>query len=875
MSLEDEFLIHLLEFTKKEYEYERKVPFFEIERNEFFISYANYIKRILEKCFHSDGVFHKDNMVYYVPFLLFRFIEEKEGWISLLEMNEFYDEYPEIKEKKMKDFNVCSLIRKLGFRRQLFLSQRNYILTIDYIHRHLIDFIKKEDGGKLKECDLYWFYQENPIIKPIIEKFGIRDIINYFSKNLSYYSKYCLVWKRGFIILSRRDNRNWNIIYDGIPEEFQINLGNFEKLSIRTIEESHKIILNSKPNSVSYQKGNKFNSSIDLKNLSEFFKFFKSLLFVEEMKLNVEISKYDMESAKLFLIYDSGYYLYKLDVPGLSERRPSILIGDTVLLKHNFPNHMESGKVWSINLDNIYISLPEYMEEKYYICDVHFKLNRKMFRMMQNALEKWADDPSLHKLFSSAPNNAISNNLKNDSSKYKVLSMELNSMQSKFINAVVSSCKTPFQFPLIIIGPPGTGKTTTIVESIIQVLKHKSKAKILVCTPSNSAGDQICERLINAFAKRVTNDHFKDFDMTKIMRINAAMRNPKTISSRINEECYVKRKDGVYVIPSDEEIKSVDIVVCTTITAGRLISSGLNIFSHIFCDEAGESLVGETLIPLSLKKKDTTIILAGDPKQLGPFIFSPLTLEYGMEISIFERLFNIRKMHLKKKHPTIDEFLSVGIFHLYENYRAHKSILEIYNEIFYDGVLKAKGDQTLIKFAGLKNPKIPVLFKHVDGFERNDKDSPSWYNLNEIDEIIKTLSQLKETNALNEKTVGIISPYRKHCEKITKALEHQTFPKEKIRVGSIESFQGDECDIIIISFVRSQKLYLAEDLKFNIGFINNPKRINVAISRAKSLLIMIGNAKLLYSDPGIFPILLQKIETMGCYEGPSYKNFQA
>ena len=231
-------------------------------------------------------------------------------------------------------------------------------------------------------------------------------------------------------------------------------------------------------------------------------------------------------------------------------------------------------------------------------------------------------------------------------------------------------------------------------------------------------------------------------------------------------------------------------------------------------------------------------------------------------------------MQIKKNHSKINQYLSVGIFHLYENYRSHERILNIYNEMFYEGVLKARGDQTLIRWEGLENPAIPVLFKHVEGFERNDQDSPSWYNLEELDEIIKILNQLHKTNALNTKTVGIISPYSKHCEKIKKALEHQVFSKDNIRVGSVEFFQGEESDITIISFVRSKKLYLAEDLQSNLGFIKDPKRINVAISRAKSLLIIIGNKEILNFEGNIFSILLQKIDKMGCYQGPSFENFQ-
>ena len=867
----DQFLISLSEFVKKEYEYERIVPFRVIKENPIFSSFSF---RKIENWFDSGGVLlDEDNMIYYLPFLLFCFVEEKKGWVSLLEMNKFYHEYPKIKEKIQK-IRVCSLICKLGFKRQLFLSNEKYILTVDYIHRYLIDFIKKTNKGKMKKCDLVYFCEEYPEIKPIIEKFGIEDFINFHFKNLSYYSKYYLILEKNFLILSRKDNKNWDRFFSDIPEEFLVHFGNFDKLSIIRIEESHTDILKSRPTSIYYQKENKFHCSINLAELKEFFLFFNDLLYVEEIKRITETSKYDMESAKLFSIRHEGFNLYKIDIPGLCERRSSTLKGVILKLKDNLTNIVIEGKIRFVNLDNIYVSLPKNMTDDILIFDVRFEFNRTNFKAMHETFVKWAEDEKLHKLFTCSQYDRLSPYLKNSSPTYNALTMKLNSMQSKFIDAVISSCDTPFKFPLIIIGPPGTGKTTTIVESIIQILKNKSNTKVLVCTPSNASADLICERLMEAFDMRFKNRHFEDFNRTKIMRINAASRNRNTVPKKIEEKCHLTYGKEGYVTPSKEKIKDMDIVVCTTITAGRLVSLQLNIFSHIFCDESGQALVGETLIPLSLKKDDTTIILVGDPKQLSPIVFSPLAKSYGMEISILERLFNIRKMQIKKNHSKINQYLSVGIFHLYENYRSHERILNIYNEMFYEGVLKARGDQTLIRWEGLENPAIPVLFKHVEGFERNDQDSPSWYNLEELDEIIKILNQLHKTNALNTKTVGIKSPYNKHCEKIKKALEHQVFSKDNIRVGSVEIFQGEESDITIISFVRSKKLYLAEDLQSNLGFIKDPKRINVAISRAKSLLIIIGNKEILNFEGNIFSILLQKIDKMGCYQGPSFENFQ-
>ena len=642
-----------------------------------------------------------------------------------------------------------------------------------------------------------------------------------------------------------------------IPKDYLVEFSRYEKINVLALEISLKNILASNENGKSYLKDAENYSLIDLNNLGGFFYFSEMLMYVEEVKIMVEMCNYDLDGANFRRIKSSDN-LYELNMPGLAERRPSIMCGDKVILEST--SYKIFGSIWKVKENSVLVSFPENMIDLSYKFDVHFEFNRSTLKLMHRALEKWSQLKLLHQFFDNWTLPSIP--------EYPLtyLSRELNEMQSKVVQALIKSCETPFQQPLIIFGPPGTGKTATIVEGVIQILKNKPVSKILVCTPSNSSADLICERLIDAFEMKGNKKEFANFNRPKIIRINAASRNQDSVSKKIKDNCKT-----YFIVPSNEVIKSGDVIVTTGSSAGYLVSLRLQIFSHIFFDEAGESLVGDTLIPFSLKNEDTTIIIAGDPKQLGPIIISPLCLTYGMDISLLERLFNLKLKQLKNENPTVEELLKVGVFHLIDNYRAHEGIVKIYNDQFYNSKLQPKGDQTLIKWKGLKNPNIPLLFKNIVGQEEREEDSPSWFNQTEIEEIFKILNDMRRENLLINKNVGIISPYRKQCAKIRERLKAEGFLN--VDVGTTEFFQGDERNVIIVTCVRSIITNVQADLKFHLGFISKPKRINVSISRAKNLLVILGNAELLYTDP-MFKKILEQISELGCYEGPDFKSFK-
>ncbi|ESN92959.1 hypothetical protein HELRODRAFT_132162, partial [Helobdella robusta] len=344
--------------------------------------------------------------------------------------------------------------------------------------------------------------------------------------------------------------------------------------------------------------------------------------------------------------------------------------------------------------------------------------------------------------------------------------------------------------PYIIFGPPGTGKTITVVESILQVQHHLAHARILACTPSNSAADLLAERL--------------------------------------NLE--IKRMLGGLVIK-------------------------VTVFTHVFIDEAGQATEPESMIAVGLVMSlHGQIVLAGDPQQLGPVLRSQFAKDYGLNVSYMERLSALPLYERNEnKFSNRGGYDPLLITKLLDNYRSHPSLMYLSSHMFYHGELVMKADKQLMtclcNWSMLPNKNnFPILFHGVRGEDLREGNSPSWFNPYEVALTVKYLGSLLNNDAytISPDDVGVITPYKKQVEKIRQTAIRHDLPK--VKVGSVEEFQGQERLAIIISTVRSSESLLDLDLKYTLGFLGNQKRFNVAITRAHSLLVVIGNPHVLCQD---------------------------
>jgi len=283
-------------------------------------------------------------------------------------------------------------------------------------------------------------------------------------------------------------------------------------------------------------------------------------------------------------------------------------------------------------------------------------------------------------------------------------------------------------------------------------------------------------------------------------------------------------------------------------------------FTHVFIDEAGHSLQPECLVPLAgLFSTETPgggqLVLAGDPQQLGPILRSPIAIKYGLGMSLLEWMMTKVPFYgriLQDEEDELGDYNPLIITKLLKNYRSHPSILELPNEMFYDDELEPSADklkrESLCNWSRLPCKGFPIIFDGIKGRDMREEKSPSFFNPEEAAVVLQYVKDLKDARGINvlPSQIGIISPYRKQVQKIWTLLNKANITD--VKVGSVEEFQGQERRVIIISTVRSSQEYLQLDAQFKLGFLKNPKRFNVAITRAQALLIVVGNPHVLCKD---------------------------
>ncbi|MBW3467101.1 AAA domain-containing protein [Arthrospiribacter ruber] len=434
----------------------------------------------------------------------------------------------------------------------------------------------------------------------------------------------------------------------------------------------------------------------------------------------------------------------------------------------------------------------------------------------------------------------------------------------------------------IIHGPPGTGKTTTLVAAIEKSLETNSQ--VLVCAPSNAAVDLLVEKLsernISALrmghparveeqillqaldAKIANHASYKDLKRLKKSIDELVKMGKKYKRSFGHEERMQRRRYFEEADRCRDEAKSLEdyivydifqssqVIACTLVGAA---SSYLKSFSFpvVFIDEAGQGLEAATWIPIQKAKK---VVMAGDHLQLPPTIKSFEASKSGLGITLFE------KAILRQPSSAVM---------LREQYRMHELIMGFSNRHFYQGELMA-APNTQAHYILEEEPVLEFVDTSGSGFnEQVEEESLSTYNLEEarfalnyLESFVKRigLRQLKE----REFSIGLIAPYRAQVRRLNELLfDTFEFPNLKdyaafLTIDSIDGFQGRERDIMLISLVRS-------NAKGEIGFLADTRRMNVALTRAKRKMIVIGDSATLSSHP-FYTAFLDYVEEKNCYK---------
>ncbi|XP_054464663.1 putative helicase mov-10-B.2 [Anoplopoma fimbria] len=575
---------------------------------------------------------------------------------------------------------------------------------------------------------------------------------------------------------------------------------------------------------------------------------FQLLLHLEELQMKTEIEKFNQDVPMFKHKSNAGLLL--LQVTGVSMKSTMILSGNNVLVTPLdqtgvFKKKVYKGWIHHVDAEQVFLQF----SEKFLSCfkdgmrfNLQFAINRMPMRTQHRAAELVYKNRLKEVLFPTGQFSSHRSHL------HRVLELGHNLEQRTAVEHIVAASAKPA--PYLVFGPPGTGKTVTLVEAIKQIVKTQPSCNILACAPSNSATDHLCEKMLEE-------------NIDNVYRFYALSFPVINIPQNIKLCCNLKQQKETLVIPSKKELMRHKIMVTSLQTAGRLVTGGIpaDHYTYLIVDEAGHAAETECLIPLAglLKPDKCQVVLAGDPKQLGPIISSRVAEKHGMGVSMLERLMN--DIDLYKSHET-QGFNNRFVSKLLRNYRSHPAILKIPNELFYNGELLPYANKvkcsSFCKWEHLPKKGFPLIFHGVAGTDERDDNSPSVYNMAEVEVLKEYLKALvdhfhkKGVTKIEPREIGIIAPYRKQVEKIKDALKMDKDLRkenlENVLVGSVEQFQGKEFNVTLVSTVRSNPKLTAPKQRFTIGFVDNEKRFNVAMTRARALLIVVGDPRVLKTD---------------------------
>lgn len=410
----------------------------------------------------------------------------------------------------------------------------------------------------------------------------------------------------------------------------------------------------------------------------------------------------------------------------------------------------------------------------------------------------------------------------------------------------------------IVHGPPGTGKTTTLVEAIGETLRRETQ--VLVCAQSNAAVDWIAEQLLargisvlrvgnpmrvsdNLLAATYERRYEEHPDYIELWSIRKAER--ETLAKLSGKHCSAterraaqnhltklrNRRTELEIRINDDLFANSRVIACTLIgTASRVLER--KHFSTLFIDEAAQAF--EAACWAAIIKADR-VVLAGDHCQLPPTIKCKEADRQGLSKTLMEKV--------AKSKPNCVELLTT-------QYRMHKDIMQFSSEWFYNGQLSAAPEVAHRGVLELDTPLVWIDTAKLGFEEQTNPLSQSRLNTSEALLLVKTLRDYVRTlgmqRMINDRIdFGIISPYKSQVQLLRKLIKQSNFLKPllpQISVNTVDGFQGQERDVVMISMVRGN-----DDGR--IGFLNDLRRMNVAITRARMKLIVLGDTTTLAHTP--------------------------
>lgn len=423
----------------------------------------------------------------------------------------------------------------------------------------------------------------------------------------------------------------------------------------------------------------------------------------------------------------------------------------------------------------------------------------------------------------------------------------LNTTQEQAVNRVLRAKDVA-----IVHGPPGTGKTTTLVEAVYETLRREPQ--VLVCAQSNMAVDWISEKLMDRGVNVLrignptrVNDKMLSFtyerrfeahpDYPQLWAIRKSIRELRGRHRR-GDSGYHQKMDRLKSRAAELEIRinaelfgEARVIASTLVGSDNRLLQGMR-FGTLFIDEAAQALEAACWIPI---RKASRVVLAGDHCQLPPTIKSMAAKKGGLEVTLMERI-----VENKPEEVTL----------LKMQYRMNDQIMRFSSDWFYHGEVESAPS---VSHRGILDYDLPIAWidtSDIDAREEFVGETFGRINKTEAELTLAVLQHYFEkvgrTRILEERIdVGIISPYRAQVQYLRQLIRKREFFKpyrQLISVNTVDGFQGQERDVILISLVRAND-------EGQIGFLSDLRRMNVAITRARMKLIILGDTTTLARHP--------------------------
>ena len=423
----------------------------------------------------------------------------------------------------------------------------------------------------------------------------------------------------------------------------------------------------------------------------------------------------------------------------------------------------------------------------------------------------------------------------------------LNVSQERAVNEVLRAKDVA-----VVHGPPGTGKTTTLVEAIYETLRRENQ--VLVCAQSNMAVDWISEKLVDRGINVLrignptkVNDKMLSFtyerrfeshpDYPQLWAIRKSIRQFRANRKRGDHSFHQKlerlkeRETELELRIRNQLFREARVIASTLVGSANRLLDGMK-FGTLFIDEAAQALEAACWIPM---RRATRVILAGDHCQLPPTIKSVAAMKGGLDKTLMQRIV--------ERKPEAVTLLKM-------QYRMNEAIMRFSSDWFYHGEVEAA---PMVKYRGILDLDKAIEWKDTSGDTSHEQfvgDNFGRINKEEAQLTLLTLAEyfvrIGRQRIIDERIdVGIISPYRAQVQYLRHLIKRTDFYKpfrKIIAVNTVDGFQGQERDIIVISMVRSNE-------EGQIGFLRDLRRMNVAITRARMKLIILGDSATLTRHP--------------------------